>query len=341
MIFKQPALEIPQNTQLKPLSIAWLFPHADLSRDPSNRLRRFQLHRYFQSLYSVESSTFTLYDKISDLRSQLLYFDVVVLFNVTEFDRDLCRYLRGQGKTVIFDHCENIFGLGAEDEIMHTVSAITCCSTALANNTEGYLSRYNFNQNLFVIRDPLDGEIEKKSIKPLPGPFGSTNLALIMGMGANVQYVIPLLEEACIKSGYRVRILTEAGFDFPNHEVRVWSPYSWTYDAMECDVALCCHDKGMFAAKGNVKVTNPMALGLPVIATSIESYTEAITDGYNGLIVESPDLWPTCLDKLKDQGLRNIMGLRARQTAFNNYGTDKIALDYLSMIALLRVSADA
>jgi len=333
MIYKEPKIQCLH--PLKNFRIAWLFPHADLSRDPSNRLRRFQLHQYFETLPEIESEIFTLYEKEPLLKDKLLAFDIIVLFNVSEFDKHLCIYLKNKGKIVIFDHCENIFGLGAEDHIMEAVSAITCCSTVLAENTEGYLRRIHINKGLFVIRDPIDDDIERTLIRSKRSPDKNSHKALIMGMGANVRYVLPLLERACSQTGYKIKILTETGFDFPNHEVVVWSPYSWVISAMNCDLALCCHDKDSFAAKGNVKVTNPMAMGLPVIATSIESYKEAIHDGYNGKIVESPELWTKCLDELKDPQYRAIMGLRARQSVLSRYSTESIGLDYLSMINAL------
>lgn len=330
------------NIKLKPFSIAWLFPHANLPLDPSNRLRRFQIHNHFSKMTDfIKSEAIFYYDKQPFLKDHLMKFDVVVIFNVTDFDRDLCNFLKNENKIIIFDHCENIFALGAEDEIMRDVSSITCCSTYLAKNTAHYLStKFNLNKPIFVIRDPIEDSVLDTAIKI----NNQHNTALVMGMGANVQYVLSELEMACKTAGYEMLILTEIGFNFPGHRVEYWTPYTWMSHAAESSVALCCHDVSKFPAKGNVKATNPMSIGLPVIAVSMESYKEAVVDGYNGFVVESHrstgdhQSWVDYLNILKDPGLRSLMGLRARQTALSKYSTNNIALDYLSMIACIQTS---
>jgi glycosyltransferase involved in cell wall biosynthesis len=97
-------------------------------------------------------------------------------------------------------------------------------------------------------------------------------------------------------------------------------------------VALCCHDENKFPAKGNVKVTIPMSLGLPVIASPVEAYKEVVDHTYNGFILENSGDWEKRLIELKDPFLKHIMGLRAHQKVLSNYSTEKIGLDYLSMI---------
>jgi len=333
MIFKD-ATEISlSGLKLNPFSIAWLFPHADLARDPSNRLRRYQISRHLSGMPGLVTrcENFFFYDKKEYLRENLLKFDIVVIFNINEYDLDLIKFLREKGKIVIFDHSENIFGLGCEDAVLENVSAITCCSTALAENTQRYLKLRNIEKPIFVIRDPLDDDIFMSN-RPYPNGY---NTALIMGMGANVQYVLPVLEKYCRDTGYKIIILTEAGFSFPGHRVEFWTPYNWIEHALGCSVALCYHSTAQFPAKGNVKVTTPMSIGLPVIAVPIQAYTEAIQTGYNGFVAFGETEWVAALNQLKDPGLRNLIGLRGRQSARSNYSTSKITLDYLSMISYL------
>jgi hypothetical protein len=335
MIYTQPTIDVTPETRHRNFSIAWLFPHADLARDPSNRLRRYQISNELNGMHGIvkKSTNFFFYDKKEDIREQLLDYDVVVLFNINDFDLGLLLYLKEKGIIVIFDHSENIFGLGHEDEIMKNVSAITCCSVALARNTHYYLSsRFNIDKPIFVIRDP----IEDSSIHyPTPYPTGE-NTALVMGMGANVRYVLPTLEKYCKEAGYRMLILTEVGFSFPGHQIEFWTPYNWMDVAMQCSVALCFHSITQFPAKGNVKATAPMSIGLPVIAVPIDSYREAVMDSYNGFIALDDAIWVNSLNALKNKGLRQLMGLRARQSVITNYSTSKICLDYLSMVGFLQ-----
>jgi len=337
MIYNQPAEEIIKNT-LKPFRIAWLFPEEELEKNPSDRLRRFQISRFININVIARNGSVNIfgYARIPDLKEKLEDVDIIVLLNIGEIDLDLCRYFRAKGKIILFDHCERIFGLASEDQVMQEVSAITCCSTALARTTDNYLKSRGIDQKIFVIRDPIDDDILVRDSVYLR----EENTALIMGMGANVQYVLPRLEEACTTAGYKIKIISEAGFSFPGHEFHIWEPdyrsdEYWIEHASKCSVALCCHDEFKFPDKGNVKVTMPMALGLPVIASPIESYKEAIRNGNNGFIVENND-WVTPLNALKDLGLSYIMGFRSQYTAKSFYSTEKIGLDYVSMIQELQ-----
>lgn len=262
-------------------------------------------------------------------------YDIIVLFSINEQDRDLCRILKANHKIIIFDHCENIFGLGHEDAIMENCTAITCCSKVLAYNTEEYLTRRGINKPIFVIRDPIDN-----AILNLPLPRNTSrldnDLALVMGMGGNVQYVLPFLEKICEQQNYRIMVISEPISVSSKHIFKVWAPYTWVEEARSCSVAICYHDKDKFPAKGNVKVTIPMALGLPVIASPIQSYQEAVTSGVEGFIASTPEEWGEALCKLKGPYLRMSMAALAKQKAFSNYGMEKIGLDYLFMLIYLR-----
>lgn len=339
MIFQQPAeqlkLAFPKNSVK--FRIAWLFPQSDLATNPSSRLRRYQISQYLSNLYgAIQSEDIFYYESRANLRMELVAYQVVVIFNIGGFDRDLCNFLRDNGKIVIFDHCENIFGLGHEDAVMEAATAITCCSLTLAVLTENYLRDRGISKPIFVIRDPID---ESALDLPLPrGDFSNfnSNQALVMGMGANVQYILPFLDNICEETGYEILIISEHISVSPKHLFKVWTPYTWAEQARTCSVALCYHDKDRFPAKGNVKVTTPMALGLPVIAPPIGSYLEAIDSGVNGYIATEKWEWVNALNELKDPHRRLNMGLRARQKTLTNYSTEKIGLDYLSMINYLR-----
>ena len=328
----QPTEDLKNGT-LMSFSIAWLFPHANLALDPSNRLRRYQISNYLNNLTGIvtQSKNFFFYGKKENLKEELLNFDVIVFFNINELDLQLMSFLNEQGKITIFDHAENIFGLGHEDAIMRAVTAITCCSNNLAQRTYNYLvETYHIEKPIFVIRDP----IEDSALDNHAYPHGD-NLALVMGMGANVQYVMPTLERYCVAADYKMMLLTEAGFSYPRHRVEYWTPYSWINHALECSVALCFHNGDQFPAKGNVKVTTPMSLGLPVIACPIDAYTEAISNGNTGFIASHGEDWVRALNLLKNKGFRSLLGMRAKRAAITRYSTEQISLDYLSMIAHL------
>jgi glycosyltransferase involved in cell wall biosynthesis len=341
VVHYQPAEELKSNVlsySRKPFSmrIAWLFPQADLAINPSNRLRRYQISQYLSELFgSIVSNNFFCYGSKPYILNELMTYDVIVLFSINEQDKELCRILKANNKIVIFDHCENIFSLGHEDDIMENCTAITCCSMALADLTDKYLNGRGKDKPIFVIRDPIDD-----AALNLPLPRNTSKLdndiALVMGMGANVQYVLPFLEKVCEQQNYRITVISESIPVSSKHIFKIWTPYSWVEEARSCSVALCYHDKDRFPAKGNVKVTMPMALGLPVIAVPILSYQEAVTNGVEGFIASTQEEWMEALYKLKDPYLRMNMALLAREKALLNYGTEKIGLDYLFMLNYLR-----
>lgn len=336
MIYYQPTQDIT-NIRLKPFSIAWLFPRVELETNPSDRLRRFQISRFINEniIDGNRSINIFEYDKMPDIKDKLKDIDVMVIFGIGQFDVDLIRFFREKGGIVIFDHCERIFGLACEDTVMQEVSAITCCSTALANTTETYLKDKGIEQKIFVIRDPIDDDIlnrDKTYIR-------EENTALLMGMSGNVHYTLPFLKGACDKAGYRIKVLSERGqeyygSEYQNYEFLIWEPSTWIEIACTCSIALCCHDIYKFPDKGNVKVTMPMALGLPVIASPMQSYKEVIRSGHNGFIADND--WVPPLEILKDPGVRFTMGLKAQYSAKTLYSTEKICLDYISMIQELQ-----
>jgi hypothetical protein len=190
-----------------PYTIAWLFPKADLVNNPSDRLRRFQISRYLNNLPNLFiSDNFYQYQEVD--KERILYYDYVVFFSVSDYDRDLCKFLKERARAIIFDHCENIFGLGAEDQIMDYASAITCCSKTLTEYTESYFHQKGQDKPIFTIRDPIDDDVLKYPVLPET----NRDIALIMGMGANVQYVLPMLEQACKEADYMIHIISEAQY---------------------------------------------------------------------------------------------------------------------------------
>ena len=367
MIFNNPSEDLKD--LFSPLKIAWLFPDRPQSigtsplfeNNPSHRLRRMQFVK--RSIRGVENAVFfpsecpdsdlpltwtasTSYFNYSRnnperLADWLKDYDAVVIFSVDPSDGELSRILRARGKTIIFDHCENIFGLGAEDAIMENASAITCCSARLAANTENYFLSRGISKPIFVLRDPVDDSVLSSGL--FTGPMGplftesfNPNRALVMGMGANVRYVLPFLESVCRRAGYEIFILSERGFGFGPHMTTTWELNTWVRLALTCSVALCFHDVRQFPAKGNVKATMPMSVGIPAIAVPMDSYKEAITHGYNGYIADAEQEWVGCLTSLKDTDLRNTMGARAIQTTHSRYGMNKFCLDYLAMLGYLQ-----
>lgn len=334
MIHIQPQKEIVIDS-FAPFNIAWLYsdPKDSILDNPSNRLRRFQTAQFFKRFPDIISEDFFEYPRDNELFEKLKKFDVIVIFNLSHTDVEICKIFKD--KILIFDHCEALFGLPNEDFIMENVSAISCCSVTLARITEAYLSSRKNNPQIFVIRDSIDYDSLSFNVS-LSGPIGQEDTALLMGMGGNIAYSLSRIKPLIEKAGYKIRIISEKGYEYLHDDFIIWEKNTWIKNALTCSVAVCFHDINTFPAKGNVKVTTPMAIGLPVIASPIESYMEAIEIDETGYIAISDTDWIHHLVHIRNPFMRSVMGLRARRHVLNEYSPEKIGLDYLTMIQRLQ-----
>ena len=347
---------------LKSFRIAWLFPHFDIASDPAYRLRRYLVSGDLSRVHILDPIKSTnnvnivstnvvsgekvfypgkAYNDTSYLKKCPNFvdyltenFDAIVFFNVDEEDSVLCKTLSERGKICIFDHSENIFGLGFEDAIMRSSSAITCCSVRLAENTDIYLKNKGMDKKIFIIRDPIERGVEVKSSfkKEFYRRQRGTNRAIIMGGVGPVSSVSDFLYDICKKANYDFVALSDIKYEAP-YETHQWTPYSWVDTMLNCDVALCAQDVNRFPAKSNVKATTAMSIGLPVIASSTMAYQEAIKHGKTGFIASTEEEWVSCLEKLKDPWVRTSIGNEGMYSAHFQYSLRKIIDLYINMIS--------
>lgn len=77
-----------------------------------------------------------------------------------------------------------------------------------------------------------------------------------------------------------------------------------------------------------------MACGIPVVSTRCGGPEEVIEDGVNGLLVENNNAFKfaeAILKLLRDEGLRERMGKKARETVVNKYSMAKLAPQFLDL----------
>ena len=328
----------------KNFSIVWLFPNLDIVTNPSIR-RRYKLHRFLLENCGIHSEIIvkkpgSLYDtgRTEELFEYLEKFDVVVLFNVDEEDFLIAQRMHQEGKIALFDHCEAIFNLAHETPIMSAVAGITCSSTALARSTEKFLEKnLKIDKPIFVIRDAVDEMVEKdlNRIWSLRQERFKSDFNVAVSMGISVGYVTNFLIEVCAEAGYELIIISSPEYGIPAQIVQ-WTPYTWIDDMMQNDVALCCHLLDTFPDKSNIKITAAMSLGMPVIASPLEAYKEAVIDNYDGILVDNDKArWVECLNRFKDKDLRRTFGCRAFQSSFNLYRQSILGFDFLSAVSIL------
>lgn len=157
------------------------------------------------------------------------------------------------------------------------------------------------------------------------------------GMGGTGFLVTEVLLETIQKAGYSLHVLSE--WDYPAdskfHHAK-WSRESWLDFMLSMDVILCPARHEIQAAKSNVKVTQAMALGLPVIASPLYAYTEIIRHGENGFIadIHNLDQWYDALVALKDPETRKRIGA-AGKASVNDYSIDAITDQWESLFKFL------
>lgn len=331
-----------KNTEIKPFSIAWLFPSMNIVADPAFRLRRYMIHQYLKSLHYIvnesriivggipnEQNTGYHYNDTDNFIKYLKRFDIVVLFDLEEEDGRIVEELSGTNTLCIFDHSEALFGLPHEDKIMRNAAAISCCSTVLAHYTNNHLCGIDAEGvPVFTIYDPVDLGT-KYSKLPI---YHSTNRACLLG--ANLQPYSDTLLNICRKANYDFTSIYKHKFD-PRFECIDYTPYTWIEDLTNCDVVLCYHDVEKYPCKSNVKVSTAQGLGMPVIACPLHSYKEAITHGFNGFIANSEAEWVSYLNELRDPKLRQFIGMNAKATAFYQYGIHSVGSTFISMVQSL------
>jgi glycosyltransferase involved in cell wall biosynthesis len=77
--------------------------------------------------------------------------------------------------------------------------------------------------------------------------------------------------------------------------------------------------------KSENRLTLKMCMGLPVIASPVPSYIPVIEQGVNAYIAATRTQWHEYLGALRDPGLRQQVGERARQAVVERYSMEEQA----------------
>lgn len=291
--------------------VAWLFPG---KADPSNgsqRIRRINLHMCLNDSKILEHYLQKpYYELINELEDR----NVVIFQHFCLPDLRLIQYLKSQGKRTIMDDCEAISGYPYQTECMQAVDAVTCCSETLAQ-----IRASQGVQRVAIIPDawePTQGEPDYSRTKLKAGFFG---------MGGNSFMVTSWLRSTIEAAGYELVVCTE----WDDATVK-WHPDTWASEMYACDVILCPQRVDVQPAKSNVKITQAMSMGLPVIASPLPAYTKIISHGENGYIASTPEEWGQALAALSDPETRRRVGLAGR-ASIGPYSIDSVRDIYLTM----------
>lgn len=112
----------------------------------------------------------------------------------------------------------------------------------------------------------------------------------------------------------------------------------WFQLAAQMDIALAPLEMhNLFCrAKSEIKFVEAGALGLPVVASQIDPFAAAISEGENGFLAANPAQWLAALDKLAASAeLRRRIGAAARQTVAGLYSPQARAADLAQLLPSL------
>jgi hypothetical protein len=259
--------------------------------NPSFRLRCLNTHRNL-----IKNGFFSeiVYD-IGDIEDP----SIIIFMSFGEEELELAKWAKSKGVFLIHDYSENIRGIPVLEETKQLCDRIVCCSTTLFN-----LESVAYPSKVRLVKDP----IEESSIIHNPR-FSNKKLKVVwMGMGGNAPWVSDLLKPIVEHNDMEY-------IEISNREEAniTWNRDSWQSDMASCDIALCPQAHWQFPAKSNVKVTTAMGLGLPVIASPIQSYNEIVKSEYNGFICHELEHWGHALNKLRSKELRELFVKRSRE----------------------------
>jgi len=151
--------------------------------------------------------------------------------------------------------------------------------------------------------------------------------AIITGMGGSVHVAEQHLRKTIEETGYQVITMSE--WEGTTYK---WELDTWKQHMLECDVVICFQREEIQPCKSNIKVTQAMALGLPVIASNILSYREVIHHGENGYLCNTLKEWKHALECLRDPLERKRIG-DAGKSSVANYSIENISQEWINVLS--------
>lgn len=152
-------------------------------------------------------------------------------------------------------------------------------------------------------------------------------------------YELVLITSAAPQGRYLGKAPRTAG-DFIRGQKLPCRFVAWSYEALlaetaKCDIGIVPVDCGspFYGAKPAGRALLMMGMGLPVVASPVESHLEAIQEGVNGYIARSPQEWAGAIRRLGASAeLRKAAGLNAAGSVRDNFSENAFTRRYLDVI---------
>ena len=321
-----PSIDAEAVQRAAPLKVRWLLRNAH-EEDPSTRIRRLNIS-WRLTQYGVDSMVDETYRKGADNALEMLDVlrdaDVVVFTQFGDMEKELADLLNHSGIVTVYDMNEDLGDqLPAQREFLEFVRKPVFCSTEMAK-------KYGKGLRGTVIPDAY--EIPKNVVQRSYAPHGAGGRVRVVwcGMGGNAKncdFLRPIMDEL----GMEFMTISEW-----SDATRPWKADRWLEDLADADIVIAPQRVQLQPCKSNTKATQAMSLGLPVVASPLTAYDEAIIEGETGFICRTPEDWKTALTALRDdQSLRERIGQAAKKAVEKEYSPDAITRAWISVLEAL------
>jgi O-antigen biosynthesis protein len=306
--------------------------------------------------------------------SQALNYDVLFLYRLAMCPPlgRLIERARHAGKLVIFDTDDLVFEpellewhravhqLSAAEQKLHAqgvqryLTALRVCDMATTatpvlaklvqrRGTPAFVHRNALGKEMLAVADRLCAQrpSQPRGDKIIIGygsgtatndvDFREATAALLDGLNrfpqAELWIAGPLTLPPSLENfGERVR-------RFPTTDWRGWFELMSQMDVVLAPLEI---DNIFCRAKSEIKFVEAGALGVPVVASEVDSFKDVINQGENGFLAADENGWKTALRAVIEQPqLRTQMGERARRTVLDRYSPQARTADLAALLPQL------
>jgi len=194
---------------------------------------------------------------------------------------------------------------------------------------------YKFNEHVYIIPTPIDTDrfkmAEKSSNKLVIGWVGSFTTAPYLKIVFNAMQQLSKKYDFVLKIFGAGEIISISGVKIENHD---WHLKEEVEYFQSIDIGIYPLIDTLWArGKAGFKAIQYMAIGVPVVASSIGMVKDFIEDGVNGCLVKTEEEWVEKISKLiEDPNLRRKIGLAGRKTVEEKYSLKLNAFKFLEVI---------
>ena len=315
----------------------------------SSRIRVLNLSQKLKERGFSSDVHFLLNSSVSEIHDAIRKSDLVLFHRIQAEKRFIPHrwtrlyFLAKRERPVIFDFDDSI----QLDFPILTELCIKASDAVTVGSHE--LSQYSrrLNQNTYLIPSAVDVDVYRPPNPAEHAHFEKRNNTVVIGWHGSAAAHwrnLLILKDVLRKLKQKLRVdivLRLIGGPFTpslasqfNRILPVQSgPEKWVeYDELPqyisgVDIGVYpLADTSRMASKASMKMLEQMAMGIPVVASSVGENRHITTNGYDGFLVSNVEEWISRLQALiENPELRNTVGAHARETVLRNYSLDVAA----------------